>query len=189
MKGGRQTCSRPPRVTVATICTGRVWPGLAAPENETPDPEASLSRSQTYIESVVFPVLLFHFVQKREEAGKRLKEGSWLTSPGVERSMSRQSWPTTPSSAWLASMAAWQQGRRLARQVAKCTAMRVSFTQQAREPPPQSPKYGANRLFHTLHVCSLDLQDVQAAFFTLAAFNLALVELGLCFVGFSVLVT
>ena len=45
MKGGRQTCSRPPRVTVATICTGRVWPGLAAPENETPDPEASLSRS------------------------------------------------------------------------------------------------------------------------------------------------
>ena len=193
MKGGRQTCSRPPRVTVATICTGRVWPGLAAPENETPDPEASLSRSQTYIDTVVFPVLLFHFVQKRGEAGKRLKEGSWLTSPVlqavVERSMSRQSWPTTPSSAWLASMAARQQGSRLARQVAKCTAMRVSFTQQAREPPPsesQSPKYGANRLFHTLHVCSLDLQDVQAAFFTLAAFNLALVELGLCFVGFSV---
>ena len=54
MNGGRQTCSRPPRVTVATICTGRVWPGLAAPENETPDPEASLSRSQTYIDTVVF---------------------------------------------------------------------------------------------------------------------------------------
>ena len=53
----------------------------------------------------------------------------------------------------------------------------------------ENPKYGANRLFHTLHVCSLDLQDVQAAFFTLAAFNLALVELGLCFVDFSVLVT
>ena len=88
------------------------------------------------------------------------------------------------------SMAAWQHGSRLARQVAKCTAMRVSFTQQAREPPlseSQSPKYGANSLFHTLHVCSLDLQDVQAAFFTLAAFNLALVELGLCFVSFSVL--
>lgn len=145
MKGGRQTCSRPPRVTVATICTGRVWPGLAAPENETPDPEASLSRSQTYIETVVFPVLLFHFVQKREEAGKRLKEGSWLTSPGVERSMSRQSWPTTPSSAWLASMAAWQQGRRLARQVAKCTAMRVSFTQQAREPPPSERAQSTER--------------------------------------------
>ena len=45
MNGGRQTCSRPPRVTVATICTGRVWPGLAQPENETPDPEASLSQS------------------------------------------------------------------------------------------------------------------------------------------------
>ena len=38
------------------------------------------------------------------------------------------------------SMAAWQHGSRLARQVAKCTAMRVSFTQQAREPPPSEPK-------------------------------------------------
>ena len=47
-------------------------------------------------------------------------------------------------------MVAWQHGSRLARQVAKCTAMLwVFFTQQAREPPPQSPKYGANRLFHT----------------------------------------
>ena len=53
----------------------------------------------------------------------------------------------------------------------------------------ENPKYGANRLFHTRHVCSLELQDVHAAFFTFAAFNLALVELGLCFVGFSVLVT
>ena len=53
----------------------------------------------------------------------------------------------------------------------------------------ENPKYGANRLFYTPHVCSLDLQDVHAAFFTFAAFNLALVELGLCFVGFSVLVT
>ena len=43
------------------------------------------------------------------------------------------------------SMAAWQHGSRLARQVAKCTAMRVSFTQQAREPPPSERAQSTER--------------------------------------------
>ena len=84
------------------------------------------------------------------------------------------------------SMAAWQQACQTS---CKMHCYASLLHPAGCEPPPsaQSPKYGANRLFHTLHVCSLDLQDVQAAFFTFAAFNLALVELGLCFVSFSVL--